>query len=69
MSFQKDTQGSESNFVAWKFDQELCRQALTKMIIMDELPFMFVQREGFKNFCNVMQPRFRLISQIGRAHV
>ena len=30
---------------------------------MDELPFMFVQREGFKIFCNVMQPRFRLVSR------
>ena len=30
---------------------------------MDELSFMFVEREGFKNFCNVMQPRFQLVSR------
>ncbi|XP_059301813.1 uncharacterized protein LOC132053721 [Lycium ferocissimum] len=47
----------------WEFDQQLIRRALVEMIIVDELPFSFVEKEGFKkdwklhkrilNFCPV----------------
>ncbi|KAK9287930.1 hypothetical protein L1049_016375 [Liquidambar formosana] len=37
--------------------------ALTRMIIIDELPFKFVEREGFKQFVSVLQPRFQLLSR------
>uniref|UniRef100_A0A5B7B6B6 Zinc finger BED domain-containing protein RICESLEEPER 2-like n=1 Tax=Davidia involucrata TaxID=16924 RepID=A0A5B7B6B6_DAVIN len=33
------------------------------MIIMDELPFKFVERERFRHFCSILQPKFRLISR------
>ncbi|KAL3536596.1 hypothetical protein ACH5RR_005057 [Cinchona calisaya] len=33
------------------------------MIILDDLPFKFVDREGFKQFCQELQPRFRLPSR------
>ncbi|XP_077211612.1 zinc finger BED domain-containing protein RICESLEEPER 1-like isoform X1 [Tasmannia lanceolata] len=60
-SYQSLSQEGDSSLAAWKFDQELCREALNRMIIIDELPFKFVEREGFRHFCSVMQPRFKLI--------
>ncbi|KAK9268176.1 hypothetical protein L1049_010618 [Liquidambar formosana] len=59
----QDSDCHSSSLSNWKFDQELCRQALTKMIIVDELLFKFVEREGFKNFVSVLQPRFQLLSR------
>ena len=32
------------------------------MIIVDELPFSFAEKEGFKIFMNAAQPRFKLLS-------
>jgi hypothetical protein len=40
------------------YSYEDCRKALEKMIILDELAFNFVENQGFKSFCQVMQPRF-----------
>ncbi|KNA10950.1 hypothetical protein SOVF_139640 [Spinacia oleracea] len=34
----------------WKFKQEDTRKAFAKMIIMDEMPFRVVEREGFQLF-------------------
>nr|XP_016498547.1 PREDICTED: uncharacterized protein LOC107817262 [Nicotiana tabacum] len=34
----------------WKFDQEVVRRALIEMIVIDELPFSFVEKEGFMKF-------------------
>ncbi|XP_049385960.1 zinc finger BED domain-containing protein RICESLEEPER 1-like [Solanum stenotomum] len=31
--------------VPWEFDQEKCRKALCRMVIIDELPFRFVEKE------------------------
>ena len=47
----------------WKFDQELIRNALAKMIACDELAIRFVEGEGFKNFLNVVCPLFKLPSR------
>lgn len=30
-----------------------------RTIIIDELPFRYVEHEGFLNFCHVMQPLFQ----------
>lgn len=54
----------ESKLMAWKFDQTECRKALVKMIIIDELPFSFIEREGFKLFCSVAVPRLQLVSRV-----
>lgn len=40
------------------FNKETCRNALSKMIVLDELPFKFVQGEGYKHFLSVACPRF-----------
>ncbi|CAD5324621.1 unnamed protein product [Arabidopsis thaliana] len=45
------------------FDQNVCRQATVKMIIMDELPFSFVENDGFKHFCEMVVPWFTIPSR------
>ena len=60
--FQKDDE-EESKLVPWKFDQGDCREALAKMIMIDELSFRFVEREGFRLFMSVCQPRFQHVSR------
>ncbi|KAG6650499.1 hypothetical protein CIPAW_06G047500 [Carya illinoinensis] len=40
------------------FSVEACRQALTEMIIVDELPFRFVEGEGFRKFMLVVCPKW-----------
>ncbi|XP_060212248.1 zinc finger BED domain-containing protein DAYSLEEPER-like [Lycium barbarum] len=47
----------------WEFDQQLIRRALVEMIIIDELPFSFVEKEGFKKFMQVAQPLFQVPSR------
>ncbi|XP_054781938.1 zinc finger BED domain-containing protein RICESLEEPER 2-like [Prosopis cineraria] len=45
------------------FDLNSCRQALARMIIVDELPFKFVENEGFQYFMSIAQPLFPLPSR------
>ncbi|KAF7815256.1 zinc finger BED domain-containing protein RICESLEEPER 2-like [Senna tora] len=40
------------------FDQHECRMTLAQMIIVDELPFRFVENEGFRLYSNKLQPKF-----------
>jgi len=57
----------EENLVTIKavgYSYEECRKALEKMIILDELPFNFVENQIFKSFCKVMQPRFDVPSRL-----
>uniref|UniRef100_A0A803MIX4 BED-type domain-containing protein n=1 Tax=Chenopodium quinoa TaxID=63459 RepID=A0A803MIX4_CHEQI len=42
----------------WRFNHDEIRKALTKMLIVDELPFAFVEREDFRQFCKVAIPEF-----------
>ncbi|XP_015081266.1 zinc finger BED domain-containing protein DAYSLEEPER-like [Solanum pennellii] len=49
--------------VSWKFEQEQCRRALCRMVIVDELPFKFVEKEGFRNFMKVAQHHFKIPSR------
>ncbi|KAK8716299.1 hypothetical protein V6N13_043614 [Hibiscus sabdariffa] len=42
----------------WQFDQDSCRKALARMLIVDELPFVFVEHEGFRYFCKQLCPKF-----------
>lgn len=44
--------------VATSFSFEACKRALAEMVIIDELPFRFVEGVGFKRFCNVAVPKF-----------
>ncbi|KAK8691086.1 hypothetical protein V6N13_074607 [Hibiscus sabdariffa] len=42
----------------WHFDQDEIRKALARMVVVDELPFSFVEREGFCHFCKIAAPIF-----------
>ncbi|KAH9762982.1 BED-type domain-containing protein [Citrus sinensis] len=58
-----------SNLVLGKgWSQGACRMAVTKMIIMGELPLSFVDNKGFRHFCSVAIPQFVMPSRrtIGR---
>ncbi|KAI8535925.1 hypothetical protein RHMOL_Rhmol10G0213500 [Rhododendron molle] len=43
---------------AVSFSVEACRKALAEMIILDELPFRFVEGQSFKRFIYVVQPKW-----------
>ncbi|XP_070034462.1 zinc finger BED domain-containing protein DAYSLEEPER-like [Nicotiana tomentosiformis] len=58
----KSVSGGDVVVVAWKFDQEECRKTLCRMVIVDKLPFSFVEKEGFRDFMKVAQPYFRIPS-------
>uniref|UniRef100_A0A3Q7J6F8 BED-type domain-containing protein n=1 Tax=Solanum lycopersicum TaxID=4081 RepID=A0A3Q7J6F8_SOLLC len=65
LAFQPMIGGNKGDVVVvpWKFDQEECRKALCRMVIIDELPFRFVEKEGFKQFMKVAQPCFHIPSR------
>lgn len=46
----------------WEFEQEVARRALVEMIILNELPFNFVEKDGFKKFMSKVQPLFQIPS-------
>ncbi|MFS7986250.1 putative Zinc finger BED domain-containing protein [Helianthus anomalus] len=55
-----DGNDSECDLVSenGEFNQEVIMKALVEMLIIDELPFSFVERVGFQEFCKVVNPRF-----------
>ncbi|XP_048229561.1 zinc finger BED domain-containing protein RICESLEEPER 2-like [Ricinus communis] len=53
LTFLKSINTESPKIGTWCFDQEVCRKALVEMIIKDELPFRFVEREGFREFIQV----------------
>ncbi|KAG8503324.1 hypothetical protein CXB51_001365 [Gossypium anomalum] len=60
---RKGVEGGEGHLSTWRFDQEACRKGLAQMIVIDELPFKFVESEGFKKFMFVACPRFHIPSR------
>lgn len=63
LSLQPGAREGEVSLSSGKFDQDACRKAIAKMIIMDELPFKFVERDGFKLFMAIACPKFRIPSR------
>ena len=47
--------------IGYNYDE--CKQALAKMVIIDESPFNFVKGQGSKLFFRAMQPRFDISSR------
>jgi hypothetical protein len=45
------------------YDYDECRKALVKMVIIDELPFNFVEGKEFRLFSRTLQPRFDIPSR------
>ncbi|KEH24252.1 hypothetical protein MTR_7g106390 [Medicago truncatula] len=64
---KEDETGTGSTLSGVHFDVEACRKALAKMIIVDELPFKFLEGEEFRYFVSVVQPRFPIPSRISVA--
>jgi len=49
---------SVGTFKAIGYDYDECRKALVKMVIIDELPFNFMEGKGLRLFSRTLQPRF-----------
>ncbi|KAM3250361.1 hypothetical protein P3S67_022769 [Capsicum chacoense] len=63
LGFQPSSMGEkEGTLGTWTFDQGRSRKALAQMIVVDELSFSFVEKEGFKNFMRVTAPHFHIPS-------
>ncbi|XP_057749365.1 zinc finger BED domain-containing protein RICESLEEPER 2-like [Arachis stenosperma] len=56
--------GLGSSEDTFKFDQEASQRALTKMFVIDELPFYLVKSERFKKFLRSIQPLFEIPSHV-----
>ncbi|XP_059451427.1 zinc finger BED domain-containing protein RICESLEEPER 2-like [Corylus avellana] len=56
-------EGTVGNLVITKYNAGKIREAIAKMIIKDELPFRFVEGEGFRDFMNIVEPRFSIPSR------
>ncbi|KAK3010916.1 hypothetical protein RJ639_011022 [Escallonia herrerae] len=66
LSFEpKKEDNTMGDLKASRFSTEECRLILAEMIIVDELPFNHVEKQGFRKFCHYMQPRFIVPSRIG----
>lgn len=63
LNLQPNSKGTDKVLTSWKFNQDEIRKALTRMVIVDELPFRFVECEGFRNFMSVACPIFRIPSR------
>ncbi|KAH0665596.1 hypothetical protein KY285_026802 [Solanum tuberosum] len=60
LNFLPSSMGAKEGVInTWKFEAQ-SRRALAKMIIVDELSFSFVKKEGFKNFMRVTVPQFHI---------
>ena len=44
--------------VVANYSEEMIRLALARMIIIDELPFKFVEWQGFQEFMKIVEPWF-----------
>ncbi|XP_028102777.1 zinc finger BED domain-containing protein RICESLEEPER 1-like [Camellia sinensis] len=65
LGFKPKEVGGEDvvDVVTTPFSVEVARRHLAEMIVIDDLPFRFVDGVGFKRFCNVMQPKFKIPSR------
>ncbi|XP_049378281.1 zinc finger BED domain-containing protein RICESLEEPER 2-like [Solanum stenotomum] len=64
INFLPSSTGEKEGVIStWKFDQAQSRRALAQMIIVDELPFSIVEKEGFRNIMKVVVPQFHIPSR------
>ncbi|KAL4590878.1 hypothetical protein LXL04_003823 [Taraxacum kok-saghyz] len=52
--------GDQNKLTSWRFDQKDTRKALAHMIVVDELPFRFVEGAGFKYYNSISQLLFKI---------
>ena len=53
----------DASLGTWRFNQDVIKKAIVEMVIVDELPFRFVDGKGFRNCMAVACPRFRVPSR------
>ncbi|KAG6641860.1 hypothetical protein CIPAW_09G102700 [Carya illinoinensis] len=58
LAWKADGGSGSGELVSIAFSVEACRQSLAEMIILDELPFRFVEGEGFKKFMLIVCPKW-----------
>ena len=60
LSFQTKREGESGSNVLMvaNYSEERIRLALARMIIIDKLPFKFVEQQGFQEFMKIVDPRF-----------
>lgn len=63
ISVFRPSQTDSATISSWEFDQDSCRYALARMVIVDEQPFSIVERDGFRYFCNAVVPQFHIPSR------
>ncbi|XP_040369412.1 uncharacterized protein LOC112187027 [Rosa chinensis] len=54
-----DSAESGGKLISVAYDKTTSKLACAKMVVRDELPFSFVENEGFKEFMKVTQPLFK----------
>ncbi|KAL5768273.1 hypothetical protein ACOSQ2_015056 [Xanthoceras sorbifolium] len=58
-----DDYSATGSVSTYAFDKEECKRALAEMIIIDELPFRFVENRGFWRLCSLLCPTFEVSSR------
>ncbi|XP_076905808.1 zinc finger BED domain-containing protein RICESLEEPER 4-like [Bidens hawaiensis] len=59
----KNTDDGQGTLGMWKFDPIKARILLVRMIIIDELPFVFIERAGFRKFMEALCPNIKVPSR------
>jgi len=62
--FEKDQNNEgEARFKTWVLNPHEARESIAKMIIIDELPFRFVENAGFRPIMSVCCPSLNMPSR------
>ena len=54
--------GGRGTLGTWTFNQDVIRKGVAEMIIIDELPFRFVEWKRFRHCMSLACPRFHMLS-------
>ena len=58
LAFEPNMDGEEGfQLIPTAFTVEACRKALAEMIIINELPYRFIEGYGFQRFLTTLQPK------------
>ena len=59
-----DVDGTNSNsIIVVSYNESMCREALARIIIVEELPYKFVEHDGFRYYSHVLQPNFTVLTR------
>ncbi|KAK3189129.1 hypothetical protein Dsin_028690 [Dipteronia sinensis] len=57
---QPKTNQDDGKLIATTYNEEKCREALARFVLLDEAPFKTVEGNGFKYMLSVFEPRFHV---------